>query len=120
METFASSVSCWLANRERESTKGKFYYLEQILKTTETGKVLTCESERSKQLKVKVLHLEQISPKTSHSAQLQPYHQTMQMFRPEDRSLVSVKVPSSNSLVGDAVLCEMNKLNSLSTQVQYF
>ena len=31
--------------------KGKFYYLEQILKTTETGKVLTCESERSKQLK---------------------------------------------------------------------
>lgn len=57
METFASSVSCWLANREGESTnmwnckKGKFYYLEQILKTTETGKVLTCESERSKQLK---------------------------------------------------------------------
>ena len=57
METFASSISCWLANRERESTnmwnckKGKFYYLEQILKTTENGKVLTCESERSKQLK---------------------------------------------------------------------
>ena len=59
METFASSVSCWLANRERESTnmwnckKGKFYFLEQILKTTETGKVLTCESVRSKQLKSK-------------------------------------------------------------------
>ena len=35
----------------------------------------------------------------------------MQMFRPEDRSLVSVKVPSSNSLVD-----ELNNLNSLSTQ----
>ena len=44
----------------------------------------------------------------------------MQMFRPEDRSLVSVKVPSSNSLVGDALLCELNNLNSLSTQVKYF
>ena len=38
------------------------------------------------------------------------------MFPPEDRSLVSVQVPSSNSLVGDAVLCELNNLNSLSTQ----
>ena len=44
----------------------------------------------------------------------------MQMFRPEDRSLVSVKVPSSNSLVGDAVLCELNNLNSLYTKVKYF
>ena len=69
---------------------------------------------------MKVLHLEQISTKTSHSAQLQLYHRTMQMFRPEDRSLMSVKVPSSNSLVGDAVLCELNNLNSLSTQVKYF
>ena len=69
---------------------------------------------------MKVLHLEQISTKTSHSAQLQLYHRIMQMFRPEDRSLVSVKVPSSNSLVGDAVLCELNNLNSLSTQVKYF
>ena len=44
----------------------------------------------------------------------------MQMFRPEDCSLVSVKVPASNSLVDDAVLCELNNLNSLSTQVKYF
>ena len=44
----------------------------------------------------------------------------MQMFRPEDRSLVSVRVPSSNSLVGDAVLCELDNLNSLSTQVELF
>ena len=69
---------------------------------------------------MEVLHLEQISRKTSHSTQLQLYHRIMQMFRLEDRSLVSVKVPSSNSLVGDAVLCELNKLNSLSTQVKYF
>ena len=79
MKPFASSVSCWLANREGESTnmwnckKGKFYYLEQILKTTETGKVLICESERSKQLKSE-------STKTSHSAQLQLNHQIMQSF----------------------------------------
>ena len=66
---------------------------------------------------MKVLHLGQISTKTSHSTQLQLYHRIMQMFRPEDRSLVSVKVPSSNSLVDDAVLCELNNLNSLSTQV---
>ena len=38
----------WLAS---PCKKGKFYYLEQILKTTETGKVPICESERSKQLK---------------------------------------------------------------------
>ena len=44
----------------------------------------------------------------------------MQMFRPEDRSLVSVKVPSSNSLVGDAVLCELKNLSSLYIQVKYF
>ena len=69
---------------------------------------------------MKILHLEQISIKTSQSAQLQLYHRIMQMFRPEDRSLVSVRVPSSNSLVGDAVLCELNTLNSLSTQVKYF
>ena len=65
---------------------------------------------------MEVLHFEQISTKTSHSAQLQPYHQTMQMFRPVDRSLVSVKVPSSYSLVGDAVLCKLNNLSSLSTR----
>ena len=69
---------------------------------------------------MKFLHLEQISTKTSHSAQLQLYHRMMEMFRHEDRSLMSVKVPSSNSLVGDAVLCELNNLNSLSTQVKYF
>ena len=40
------------------------------------------------------------------------------MFCPEDRSFVSVKVPSPNSFFGDAVLCELNKLNSLSNQVK--
>ena len=38
------------------------------------------------------------------------------LFRPEYLSLVSFKVPSSNSIVGGAVLCELNNLNSLSTQ----
>ena len=37
--------------------KGKFYYLEQILKTTKTGKVLTCEIERSKQFKSEIFTL---------------------------------------------------------------
>ena len=50
METFAVG---WPTGKEKVPICEivLFYYFEQILKTTETGKVLTCESERSKQLK---------------------------------------------------------------------
>ena len=126
METFASSVSCWLANREGESTnmwnckKGKFYYLEQIMKTTETGKVLTCESERSKQLKsesftlgtdqYKNIPLSSVTTVSSNHANVSPW-------RPLPREFQS---PFLQFIVGDAVLCELNNLNYLSTQGKNF